>query len=93
MREVYTRCLKVGKFPKEWKEAELVLIPKEGKHVETPAAFRPIRLIDEAGKILERILAGRINRHLEEEGPNLDLNQYGFRAGRSTIDAVKRVRE
>ncbi|XP_039762478.1 uncharacterized protein LOC120635525 [Pararge aegeria] len=50
--------------------------------------YRPIVLIDEVSKMLERILASRINQHLAQRGPDISEHQYGFRAGKSTIDAV-----
>lgn len=43
------------------------------------------------GKILERILAHRINSYLPLMGQDLSENQFGFRVGRSTIDAVDKV--
>lgn len=42
--------------------------------------------------MLERIVVGRLARHLSWDGPNLSDGQYGFRQGRSTIDAILRVR-
>ncbi|KMQ91006.1 reverse transcriptase [Lasius niger] len=92
MRDLYTLCLREGKFFPVWKEANIVLLPKEGKPRDQPSAYRPICLLDEAGKILERIICDRIVWHLARKGPNLDEDQYGLRVGRSTIDAVKRVR-
>lgn len=94
MRQLFNNCLKTGSFPQEWKRAKLILskLPKEGKPRESPSAYRPICLLDEAGKILERIIAGRLVHHLSREGPNLDDGQYSFRAGRSTVDAILRVR-
>jgi len=69
----------------------LVLLPKAGREAGTPSAYRPICLLDEVGKIFERILATRLTQHLSREG-DLHEEQYGFREGRSTIDAIKRVR-
>jgi len=48
--------------------------------------------LDEAGKILERIIAYRLVQQLSRIGPDLSEDQYGFRGGRSTIDAILRVR-
>lgn len=92
MRHIYTECFRMGIFPREWKEAHVVLLPKQGKPKNSPSAYRPICLLDEAGKILERIIADRLVYHLSLDGPNLSEEQYGFRARRSTIDAVLRVR-
>lgn len=70
----------------------MVLLPKEGKPAESPSAFRSICLLDEAGKLFERILAACLKTHLSLDGPNLAQRQFGFREGLSTIDAVLRVR-
>ena len=71
---------------------QLVLLHKEGKPTDSPSAYRPIVLLDEAGKLLEKIVASRLVEHLGGSGPNLSEAQYGFRAGRSTIDALARLR-
>ncbi|KMQ83553.1 reverse transcriptase [Lasius niger] len=92
LRDVYTICLREGKFPPAWKRANIVLLPKEGKARDQPSAYRSICLLDEAGKIFERIICDRLVWHLSREGPNLNQDQYGFRVGRSTIDAIGRVR-
>ncbi|XP_029157037.1 uncharacterized protein LOC114929629 [Nylanderia fulva] len=92
MKHLYNECLKTGSFPQVWKKANIVLLPKEGKPRESPLAYRPICLLDKAGKILERIIADRLVYHLYWNGPQLNDKQYGFRAGRSTVDAILRVR-
>jgi len=63
-----------------------------GRGPGTPSGYRSICLLDEVGKILERIIATRLVQHLSREGMDLHEEQYGFREGRSTIDAIKRVR-
>jgi len=88
---LFTECLRIGQFPQQWKRAKLVLLPKAGKEAGTPSAYRPICLLDEVGKIFERILAAHLIQHLSRDG-DLHEEQYGFREGRSTIDAIKRVR-
>lgn len=92
LRRLFTICLRQSTFPSEWKNASLVLIRKEGRAADSPSAYRPICLLDEVGKLFERIVAGRIVRHLANEGPNLSECQFGFRQGRSTVDAILRVR-
>lgn len=86
-------CLATGCFPMRWKSGRLVLLRKAGRQEDSPSAYRPIVLLDEAGKLFERVLAHRIIRHLAAMGPDLADCQYGFRHGRSTIDAVKYVKE
>lgn len=70
----------------------MVLLRKKNKQASDPSAYRPICLLDEAGKLLEKVIAGRLVRHLSRIGPNLNDEQYGFREGRFTIDAILHVR-
>lgn len=91
-RQLYTNCLKLGIFPSVWKKARLVLLSKEGKDATSMSAYRPICLLDEAGKLLERVIVNRLVHHLSHIGPDISKTQFGFREGRSTIDAVKYVR-
>lgn len=88
MRNLFTECLKRGEFPSIWKKAHMVLIKKTGRSDDRPAAYRPICLLDDEAKMFERIIANRIVEHLEKRGPDLHAEQYGFRRGRSTIDAI-----
>ncbi|KAG5318838.1 RTXE polymerase, partial [Pseudoatta argentina] len=92
LRQLYTSCLRESIFPGSWKRARFVLLRKEGKPAESPSAYRLIYLLDDAGKLLERIIATRIVRHLSRDGPNLSHCQYGFREGLSTIDDIRQVR-
>ncbi|XP_025159767.1 uncharacterized protein LOC112589681 [Harpegnathos saltator] len=73
--------------------AKLVLLPKEGKPPGGASAYRPICLLDEVGKLLERIIADRLVQHLSSEGPDFHDRQYGFRSGRSTLDAAQYFRD
>lgn len=92
LRQLFTNCLRQGQFPSQWKTARMVLLRKEGRPATSPSAYRPICLLDEAGKLLERIVADRINIHLSQIGPDLADQQYGFRKRHSTVDAILRVR-
>lgn len=91
LRALFSGCLKAGLFPTPWKTGRLVLLEKHGRPPGTAGAYRPICILDEAGKLLERVIAERILYHLGSVGPDLDDRQYGFRRGRSTIDAIRRV--
>ncbi|KAL0818000.1 hypothetical protein ABMA28_008542 [Loxostege sticticalis] len=91
-RDLFDLCFEVGRFPKPWKEGQLCLLRKEGRPADSPSGYRPIVLLDEAGKLFERVIAARLNEHLTTTGPNLADSQYGFRSGRSTIDAVMRLK-
>lgn len=83
---IFNRCLSVGSFPVAWKVAYLVLLPKPGKPLELPSAYRPICLLNIVGKVFERVLANRLETLIQPVE-----NQYGFRKGMGTVGAVQRV--
>ncbi|CAB0037993.1 unnamed protein product [Trichogramma brassicae] len=87
---VYTTCLETGVFPSSWKRQRLVLLPKPGKPPDEPSSYRPLGMLDTAGKILERIICDRLEAFTERPG-GISERQYGFRKGRSTIDAIDDV--
>lgn len=90
--DTLNRCLLQGHFPKPWKEATLVLLPKGKKPLELPSSYRPIFLINTIGKLLERIIKRRLEAHLEETSGISD-RQFGFMKGRSTVDAIGKAME
>lgn len=90
--ETYNTYLRSGVFPKDWKVAKLILLQNPGRPLDFPAAYRPTCLLDEVGKVLERILVRRIWDHLRTERPNISEFQFGFRPDMSTVDATRKVR-
>ena len=81
--KVFKNVLKRGEFPKRWKVADLILIPKPGKEIEDPGVFRPISLIDCVEKLLKHVITARLNEALQRKG-GMSPKQHGFRPGRST---------
>ncbi|CAB0037913.1 unnamed protein product [Trichogramma brassicae] len=65
---VYTMCLETGVFPSGWKRQRLVLLPKPGKPPDEPSSYRPLCMLDTAGKILERIICDRLEAFTERPG-------------------------
>ncbi|CAL7932874.1 unnamed protein product [Xylocopa violacea] len=91
IRKVMQRCMNEMEFPKIWKMARVVLIPKMGADGKV-LKYRAICLIDVIGKIWERIIANRIVEHVERN-ERMEKGQYGFRTGRATVDAVMRLKQ
>jgi hypothetical protein len=84
------RCLEGGQFPDCWKRQKLVLIPKPGKAAGGPSSYRPICLLDTLGKLFEKIILRRLTK--VTEGVNgLSEKQFGFRKGKSTLEAILTV--
>jgi len=90
LRDIFNECLRHGIFPQPWKVAKLVLLRKGDKPLDDPSSYRPICLLNTVGKLFERVIKSRMEKWLEENGI-LNDRQYGFRRGRSTVDAIKRV--
>lgn len=85
--DVFNRCLEEGVFPRVWKVAGIAWIPKPSGD-----GLRPICLLPTIGKLLDRVLASRLAHHLEVSG-FLHPNQFGFRRGRGTTEAIRRAAE
>lgn len=54
--------------------------------------YRPLCLLNDIGKLLEYLLVRRIELHVEGKG-GLCPSQFGFRRGKSTVDAAILLRE
>ncbi|KAL4122766.1 hypothetical protein QTP88_015041 [Uroleucon formosanum] len=91
LESVYNKCLNKGVFPIWWKRARFVLLRKGDRPLEDPSSYRPLCLLDCLGKLFKKIIDNRLRRHLDEtEGQ--DDRQFGFRKGRSTIDALNTLK-
>ena len=84
---LYDACLTLGHHPARWKEAVVVVIPKPDKADYTlPKAHRPISLLECMSKLLEKVVASRLQHNITA----LDLiptNQFGGRQHSSCVDA------
>lgn len=91
-RQLFNSCLKRRIFPPVWRKANLNLLRKESKETCSPSAYRLICLLDETGKLFERVIVGRLVHNLSRVDSNINGTQYGFREGLSTLDVVNHVR-
>lgn len=89
-QEVFNGCLRSAFFPPEWKTARLVLLHKPGRPLDNPSAYRPLCMLDTMGKLFEKLLTQRLRDHLRRTG-NQPENQYGFKKGKSTLDAMAKI--
>jgi hypothetical protein len=81
LQSLFTRCLREGVYPQAWRTARLILLSKEGRPLDSPSAYRPICLLDEVGKLFERIIAAHLEAHMTERAPGWHDSQFGFRRG------------
>ena len=86
----FNSCLREGRFFADWKKQRLVLLGKGNEPLGDASSYRPICLLDTMGKLLEELILQRLRALLVGEN-GLSENQFGFRKGRSTVDAIQAV--
>ena len=90
---LFNKCLSLGCFPKERKKTRVIAISKSDRNkLHSVQGYRDISLLSIPGKCLKKLATERINYFLESVGQT-PLQQYGFTAGKSTVDAIKAVSE
>ncbi|XP_051167219.1 uncharacterized protein LOC127285311 [Leptopilina boulardi] len=79
--QLFNKMFYLGNFPESWRDTLVRFIPKGG------GGFRPISLTSCFSKLFERLVNRRLE-HLSESRDWLPCFQFGFRRGRSAVDAV-----
>jgi hypothetical protein len=84
---VYNACLTLGHHPAVWKNAVVVVIPKPDRPDYTQAkAHRPISLLETMSKLLEKVVAQRMQHDIVTE-ELIPTTQFGGRRHSSCLDA------
>lgn len=86
LRYIINLSFASGRFPQSWKNAKVVALFKQGDKKEKDN-YRPISVLPTISKIIERAVHIQLYHYLEIN-KLLDINQFGFRHGRSTTLAV-----
>ena len=82
-------CLNQGKW--FWSKAEVIFLRKSGKKsYAIPGSYRPISISSYIGKLIEKIIANRIQKFLTLLGLH-DPDQEGFMDSRNTIRYLNRL--
>jgi hypothetical protein len=85
--DIFNRVWREGQMPKDWQVGIIVPVYKgKGDPMECNS-YRPIKLLEHAMKVMERVMEKRLRAIL-----NIDAMQRGFMPGRSTIDAIFTIR-
>ena len=83
---IFKTCLRTGKFPLEWKKANIVPIHKKSDK-QAVKNYRPVSLLRICGKIFERLLYNEmLNFFLEND--LISPKQSGFRPRESCINQL-----
>lgn len=93
--DVFAACLSKGHYPKWLKFSRTILFLKPGKPDDRPTSYRPIALLTSVGKVLEKIIVGRLKLALDalSESCKLPLRQFGGLSGKSTTAAPPQLDE
>jgi hypothetical protein len=92
LTNVINASIKLSHFPTPWKHSTIKCIPKKGGKKLKTSQFRPISLLSNLGKVVERVVAEHLNKIIDDMAllPN---EQFGFRKGRSTTHQIHKLIE
>lgn len=80
------KCFEEGIFPDILKKTKIIPLHKKGDY-NVPDNFRPIAIIPVLGKLLEILLKDKLVSYFENKSL-FSKSQFGFRKGKSTINAL-----
>ena len=86
LTHIFNLCLNEGVFPEHFKYAEIIPIYKSSSKSQT-TNYRPIALISNIAKILEKIIHKRLSDYLEKYNL-ISTKQFGFLKNLGTADAL-----
>jgi hypothetical protein len=86
---IINNSLRTGVFPNIYKQTIIAPIHKSGDPREV-SNYRPISLVSNISKIYEKIIKKQLDEFIEQHGL-IHKNQFGFRRGMATEDAIAKV--
>jgi hypothetical protein len=78
----FNHCIGLSHFPKSWKEAKVVALPKTGKHPKFLQNLLPISLLSSTGNVFENVILESVQSQVGETNL-LNASQFEFRARHS----------
>ena len=90
--KLFNNCIQLGYYPKIWKKALGVMIPKPEKDPKICTNYRPISLLSCIGKLFEKIITNRILKDLESRN-FFNKWQRAYRNNKEGIEHIIRFTE
>lgn len=81
--DIFNKCHNINYFPKCWRKATIILLPKAGKDDKDVRNYRPIILLSFLGKVFEKIIFNKLQVFVNSN-KLIPVFQAGFRRGLST---------
>src|SRR4029077_17641644 len=85
---LFNKLLADGKIPDDWKRSWMVPVYKGKGDALECSSYRGIKLLEHAMKVFERVVERKLRSSI-----TIDEQQFGFRPGRGTTDAIFIVRQ
>ncbi|KAG4067412.1 hypothetical protein HA402_009649 [Bradysia odoriphaga] len=82
----------IGYYPSEWKLVHVLPVLKPGKEADDPGNYRPISLLCNLSKVLEKVIYKRIFDFCQTNKIIPD-RQYGFKPTHSTVHVLLKLLE
>jgi hypothetical protein len=64
LTHLFNHCLRLPHFPKSWKEAKIITLPKPGKDPKFPQNLRPLSLLSTTGKLFEKVILKKLSKSI-----------------------------
>ena len=84
----FNACLSEGIFPAQWKIQRLIMLFKANKPPDEPSSYRPLCMLDIAGKLFERIISVRLEAAIQQVGGLLITNLALGRVDQRSMPSV-----
>lgn len=87
LTDIFNAALSAGFFPTKFKHALIKMLLKQGKTPVQTINYRPISLLETAGKVYEKILNDRFRNFLSSHQHHNE-QQHSYRKNRGTVSAI-----
>ena len=87
---IFNQSIKLGAVPQAWKEAKIFPLPKNAKMSLTGVNSRPISILPQLAKLIEKNVFTQIQSYFKNNKLNSD-SQHAYRDGFSTCTALSQL--